>query len=307
MNNLFTYTEEVESALLANKPIVALESTIISHGMPYPQNIETAIAVEEIIRQNDAIPATVAILNGKVHIGLDNSQLEYLGTNKNIEKASRRDMAFMLSQNLAASTTVSATMICAQKAGIKFFATGGIGGVHRGAENSFDVSADLTELGKTSMNVICAGAKSILDLPKTLEYLETQGVVVVGYQTDHFPAFYSAKSKLKIPMRIESPHELAHLIAYQRQLKLDGSILITNPIPIEYEIPNNTIEKMIETALSKNKLISGKAVTPYLLNELNLLSSGQTLAANIALIKNNARLAAEISVAYSNIFDLNNT
>jgi len=288
----------IKKALADKKPIVALESTIISHGMPFPQNMETALKVEEIVRSNGAVPATIAILNGKLKVGLSKNEIEYLGKKGNkIVKASRRDLPYLISKKVDGATTVASTMIVAQMAGIKIFATGGIGGVHRGAERSFDISADLQELAKTNVAVICAGIKSVLDLGLTLEYLETNGVPVIGYQTKELPAFYSQKSGFEVDYRLDSPKEIATFIKTKWQMNLAGGVVVTNPIPEKYELDHYLMTKTINTAIleaEKNK-IKGKESTPFLLAKVKELTEGKSLDANIQLVYNNAKLAAEIA------------
>ncbi|MGG6440655.1 pseudouridine-5'-phosphate glycosidase [Saccharococcus caldoxylosilyticus] len=297
LKDVLVFSEEVEKAMKENKPVVALESTIISHGMPYPQNVETAKEVEQFIRDNGAVPATIAILDGKMKIGVNEEELEFLGTSKEIEKVSRRDLPYVIAMKKHGATTVAATMICANMAGIKVFATGGIGGVHRGAEQTMDISADLQELARTNVAVVCAGAKSILDLGLTLEYLETNGVPVIGYGTDILPAFYSSTSPFKVNYRVDTPEEMAKLIATKWELGLNGGLVIANPIPKEDELEESYINSIIEEALkeAEEKQIAGKAVTPFLLDKIKTLTVGKSLEANIALVKNNAVLAAKIA------------
>lgn len=289
---------DIKKALSEKKPVVALESTIISHGMPFPQNMETALNVEEIVRSNGAVPATIAILNGKLKVGLSKDEIEYLGKKGNkIVKASRRDLPYLISKKVDGATTVASTMIVAQMAGIKIFATGGIGGVHRGAERSFDISADLQELAKTNVAVVCAGIKSVLDLGLTLEYLETNGVPVIGYQTEELPAFYSQKSGFKVDYRLDSAKEIATFIKTKWQMNLTGGVVVTNPIPEKYELDHYLMTKTINTAIleaEKNK-IKGKESTPFLLAKVKELTKGKSLDANIQLVYNNAKLAAEIA------------
>lgn len=288
----------VQEALDRNQAVVALESTIITHGMPFPHNVETARTVEDEVRHQGAVPATIAVLDGVLHIGLDDAQLEGLGQAQDVMKLSRADFAYAMANGRNGSTTVAATMMAARMAGIDVFATGGIGGVHRGAELSFDVSADLLELARTDVIVVCAGAKAILDLPKTLEVLETHGVSVIGYQCDELPAFWSRQSGLAAPLRLDSPAEICRHAKMRRDLQISGGTLIANPIPPESEIPANIINSYIETALAaaETEKVSGKDVTPYLLSKIVDLSDGESLQANIALITNNARLAAQIAV-----------
>lgn len=292
--------KEVRNGLNNQQPIVVLESTIISHGMPYPDNLATATAVEQLVRDNGAIPATIALYQGKIHIGIDQKLMEHLANCKEVIKASRRDLAFVLSNKKTASTTVAATMFCANLAGLPLFATGGIGGVHYHVDEHFDISADLIELSTTPVTVICSGAKSILDLPKTLEVLETHGVAVVGYKTDEFPAFYSHSSGIPLVHRLDSPEEIANLMHYQRKLAINNGIVIANPIPKQAEIPVDKIIPIIKQAQKEAKHITGKAITPFLLQRITDLTAGQSLKANIELIKNNALLGTQIAVAYQN-------
>ena len=291
------YSKEVKNALLNNLPVVALESTIISHGMPYPTNLEVARKCEEIIRENGAIPATIAIINGDLVVGVDENQLEYLATSKDILKVSRRDMAYVVANKLSGATTVAATMMIAKLAGIDVFATGGIGGVHRGVEETWDISADLEELAITDVCVVCAGAKAILDLPKTLEYLETKGVLVVGYNTNDLPAFFTRNSGIEVPIRIDTPLEIARVIKAKKDLKINNGILITNPIEEKYSFDKDEMDNAIQTALIEmnNLKITGKQVTPYLLSKINEITKGQSLEANKHLVYNNCKLAALIS------------
>lgn len=292
-------SEEVQIASRSNRAVVALESTIISHGMPYPQNVETARALETIIRNEGAVPATIGIIDGKIRIGLDDEALERLGRDPNVIKVSRRDLPYILSQKRTGATTVAATMICAALAGIRIFATGGIGGVHRGGEDSLDISADLQELSQTNVAVICAGVKSILDIGRTLEVLETLGVPVIGYGSDAFPAFYTRDSGFGVDYRLETPQEVAALLETKWTLGLNGGILLANPVPKEDAMPNNEITRAIDTALAEanTKGIHGKEVTPFLLGRIKDLTAGNSLKTNIALVKNNARVAAQIAVA----------
>jgi pseudouridine-5'-phosphate glycosidase len=287
----------VAAALNAHAPIVALESTIITHGMPYPENLATARDVEAIVRAQGATPATIALIDGKLRIGLAAAALEDLAARGDRAKISRRDLAALVVRQATGGTTVAATMAAAAMAGIAVFATGGIGGVHRGAAQTFDISADLTELAKTPVSVICAGAKSILDLPKTLEYLETQGVPVLGYRTDEFPAFFTRSSGLRVDHRFDTPRELALVIATQRRLGLREGILIANPIPHVDALPQAEIEARIARAVgdAERDGVSRKELTPYLLARINELTGGASLTANIALVKNNAALAAQIA------------
>ncbi len=290
---------EVAAALKANRPVVALESTIITHGMPYPQNLEMARGVEQLIRAEGAVPATIAVLDGTLHIGLEDAQLEDLAQRPDAAKLSRADMAICLSTKGTGATTVAATMIAAHLAGIAVFATGGIGGVHRGAELSFDVSADLQELAQTPVTVVAAGAKAILDIPKTLELLETLGVPVIAYGQDQLPAFWSSTSDWAAPQRLDTAAEIAQAHAMRAALGLPGGQLIANPVPKEAEIPQEAINPIIAQALSEAEAqhITAKAVTPFLLKRIFELTEGRSLVTNIALVRNNARLAAEIACA----------
>lgn len=282
-----------------HRPVVALESTIITHGMPYPQNLAMARQVEADCREGKAVPATIGLLNGEILVGMSADQLEALAAAPAPMKLSRADLGFALALGRSGGTTVSATMICAALAGIAVFATGGIGGVHRGGEVSLDVSADLEELARTPVTVVCAGAKAILDLPRTLEYLETRGVPVLGYQTDHLPAFWSATSPWRVPLRVESAAEIAAVMAARDRLGLTGGMLIANPIPAEEEIPFAAMKTLVDAVLEEAQLqrVEGKAVTPFLLSRLLTLSEGRSLTANIALVRNNVRLAAAIACA----------
>jgi pseudouridine-5'-phosphate glycosidase len=300
MNKYIELSPMVAQALNEKKALVALESTIISHGMPYPKNVETAIRCEEIVLENGSIPATTAILNGKLKVGLTTVELEYLGTKGHeIAKASRRDIAYCISKQMDGSTTVAASIFIAALAGIKVFATGGIGGVHKGAETSFDISADLEELANTNIAVVCAGIKSILDIGLTMEYLETKGVPLIGYQTDVLPAFYTRESEFKVNFRANSAKEIAYMIRTNHELGFKGGMLITNPIPKKWSMDKKTIDEAVDCALKDmNKLgIKGKEQTPFLLEKVSKLTSGNSLQANIALVYNNCKLAAEISAA----------
>ena len=292
---------EVAEALAAGRPVVALESTIITHGMPYPQNVETARLVEGEVREGGAVPATIVVIDGRLQVGVDDATLERLGQAKNVMKLSRADLAVALATGRTGSTTVAATMIGAALAGIAVFATGGIGGVHRGAETSFDVSADLDELARTPVIVVCAGAKAILDLPKTLEVLETRGVPVVGYGTDELPAFWSRRSGLAVPLRLDDAGEIAAAHRARASLGLEGGMLVANPIPEADEIPMERVGGWIEMALQDVEAsgVRGKAATPALLSRMNELSGGESLRANVALVRNNARLAARIASAWA--------
>ena len=299
MNSLLSIASEVSAALAAGRPVVALESTIISHGMPYPQNLEMAQRVEGIIREEGAVPATIAVADGRIHVGLDEALLHRLATAKDVAKLSRRDLAGILASGGLGATTVAATMIAAHLAGIRVFATGGIGGVHRGAETSFDVSADLDELARTPVAVVCAGAKSILDLPKTLEYLETRGVPVIGYGTDTLPAFFSRSSGLALALRRDTPEEVAALLDAQAALGFPAGAVIANPIPEAHALPEAEIDAAITSALADagREGVGGKDVTPYLLARIVALTGGRSLTANIALVEHNARLGARIAKA----------
>ncbi|NRD77777.1 pseudouridine-5'-phosphate glycosidase [Bacillus sp. BRMEA1] len=303
MKQYISLSEEVRSAQEQGKPIVALESTIISHGMPYPQNVKTAREVEQIIREHGAVPATIAILDGQIKIGLSDDELEMFGKSSDVAKASRRDLAFLLETKKKGATTVAATMICAELAGIHIFVTGGIGGVHRGAETTMDISADLEELAQTNVAVICAGAKSILDLGLTLEYLETKGVPVIGYQTDVLPAFYTRSSDFSVNFRVEDVESIAATLKTKWDLNLKGGAVIANPIPEEYAMDDNIITAVIESALKEanEQHISGKEVTPFLLAKVKELTGGKSLESNIALVKNNAVLGAKLAVAMKSL------
>ena len=297
---LIKINEEVKRALENNIPVVALESTIISHGMPYPQNVQTALNVERIIRENGCVPATIGIIEGTPIVGMNAEEIELFGKTKGICKVSRRDLPIIMSKKLWGATTVSTTMILANMAGIEVFVTGGIGGVHKGAQQTFDISADLQELAHTNVTVVCAGAKAILDLPLTLEYLETQGVPVLGYKSENLAAFYSKDSGLKLDYEMKDEAEIAKAIYFKRQMKLDGGILISNPIPDEYSIDNEYINKFIDDAINEaNRLqIKGKDTTPFLLKAIADATQNKSLDANIALIYNNAKVGANIAKEY---------
>lgn len=304
MNPYLNLSPEVATALANGAAVVALESTIISHGMPYPENVETALQVEQTVRDSGAIPATVAILDGKMQAGLSPDQLELIGkSGLSVTKASRRDIPLLIQHKKMGATTVAATMIVAAAAGIPVFATGGIGGVHRGAEENFDISADLQELAKTKVAVVCAGAKSILDLPLTLEYLETFGVPVLGYQTDEFPAFYTRKSGLSVDANMTSPEAIAEMLQIKWDLGLEGGAIIANPVPEAYSMDADYLNKIIDEAvvLAAAEGIKGKALTPFLLAKIKDLTKGASLVSNIELVMNNARLAAAIAVAYARL------
>ena len=294
---------EVKKALEQNKPVVALESTIISHGMPYPKNVQTALAVEKVIRDNGAIPATIGIIDGDAIVGMTPEQIEEFGKRKGILKTSRRDLPVIYAKKLWAATTVAATMIIAKQAGIEVFVTGGIGGVHRGAQETMDISADLQELAKTNVTVICAGAKAILDLPLTLEYLETMGVPVLGFKTSELPAFYTSHSGLKVDYQIDSYEEAAKVIKEKRENGLEGGVLITNPIPDEYAMDEKVIKAAIEEALDRMEKegIHGKEATPFLLKTVVELTGGGSLESNIQLVLNNAKVGANIAKEYCKI------
>ena len=301
MNKYLDISPEVAEALDNGKPVVALESTIISHGMPYPGNVKTALLVEQTIRENGAVPATIAIIGGRLKAGLSEAEIEYLGkSGRNVAKASRRDLAALVARKADGATTVTTTMMIAHMAGIGIFATGGIGGVHRGAEVTMDISADLEELGNTPVMVVCAGAKSILDLGLTLEYLETKGVPVIGYGTDELPAFYTRHSGFGVDYRADSPEELAAMFKAQRDLGLKGGMLVTNPIPEEYSMDKAVIDAAIDQAIKEasEKGIKGKETTPFLLAKVVELTGGDSLDSNIALVLNNARLAAKTAAEF---------
>ena len=301
LNDFIDIHPEVENAIENKEPIVALESTIISHGMPYPKNVETAFMVEETVRSNKAIPATIAIINGRLKVGLTNEEIEFLATNEEVKKVSRRDLAITIAQQLSGSTTVASTMIIASLARIAVFATGGIGGVHRGAENSMDISADLEELAKTNVCVVCAGPKAILDIGLTLQYLETKGVPVIGYKTSELPAFYSSESGFDVDYKIDSALEIAEILKTKWNLLIDGGVLVANPIPIAFELETSIMNGAINQAIidADNENITGKEITPYLLSKVNEITQGKSLDANIKLIQNNAALAAKIALHYS--------
>lgn len=290
--------DDVLKALKENRPVVALESTIISHGMPYPRNVEVALAVEDIIRREGAVPATIGIIDGEPIIGMNPEEIEQFGKRKGILKVSRRDLPYVKANRLWGATTVAATMILANLAGIKVFVTGGIGGVHRGASETFDISADLDELSKTPIAVVCAGPKAILDIGLTMEYLETKGVLVLGYETETLPCFYTRSSNIKLEYNVNSPLEIAKIIKAKDELKLDNGILVTNPIPEQYSLDHDAMEETINKAITKMKSlgIKGKEETPFLLKEIVELTHGESLEANIALVENNAKLGANIAI-----------
>ena len=301
MNKYLDIKPEVAEALAAGKPVVALESTIISHGMPYPQNVETALQVEQIIRDNGAVPATIAVIGGRLKAGLTADEIEYFGKKgQAITKASRRDLAVLCARGMDGATTVTTTMIIAHMAGIKVFATGGIGGVHRGAETTMDISADLEELGQTPVMVVCAGAKSILDLGLTLEYLETKGVPVIGFGTEELPAFYTRQSGFGVDYRVDTPEELAKIFKASHEMGLKSGMLVTNPIPEEFAMPKSVIDAAIDQAIAECNAngIHGKETTPFLLARVAELTGGDSLASNIRLVFNNAKIAAQTAVEY---------
>ncbi|RCW45032.1 MULTISPECIES: pseudouridine-5'-phosphate glycosidase [unclassified Halanaerobium] len=309
MKNLKKYLEikdDVKEAMRHGKAVVALESTIIAHGMPYPQNIETALEIEDIIWENGAVPATIGIINGKIKVGLTKEEIKFLGESDKVVKVSRRDLPVVLAEKKHGATTVAGTMIAADLAGIKIFVTGGIGGVHRGAEKSFDISADLEELKKTSVAVIAAGAKSILDLGLTLEKLETFGVPVLGYQTEELPAFYSRSSGFKCDYMVKNPEHTADILMAKWDLGLEGGVLIANPVPKEDEIKYEVINDKIEQALAEaeEKEISGKKLTPFLLDRIKEITDGKSLETNISLVKNNAAVGAKIASAFAAVLQV---
>ena len=293
----FDFKEEVKKALEEGRPVVALESTLISHGFPYPENLEVAGEMEEIVRGCGVVPATIAIIKGKIKVGLTKGELEFMATSKDILKASRRDLAVIAAKGLNGATTVAATMTVAERAGIKVFATGGIGGVHRGAEKTFDISADLQELARTPVAVVCSGAKSILDLPLTKEYLETMGVPVIGFGSEELPAFYCRESGLKVDYVVNDEKEAAEIIRAMQDLGLGGGMIIANPVPEEFALSMQYMNEMIEEAVraAEKEGVKGKSLTPYLLNKIKELTGGKSLKANIELIKSNARVAAKIA------------
>ncbi|WP_457609798.1 pseudouridine-5'-phosphate glycosidase [Lutibacter sp.] len=304
MNSFLEISPEVKQAIKSNKPIVALESTIISHGMPYPKNLETALQVEQIVRNNNAIPATIAIINGKLKAGLSKDEIKLLAKQgQSVIKTSRRDIPYLVSKKLTGATTVASTMIIAQMAGIKIFATGGIGGVHRGAAESFDISADLQELAHTNVAVVCAGAKAILDLNLTLEYLETQGVPVIGYKTKELPAFYTRKSGLNVDFKLDSPQEIANFLKSKWDLNLNGGVVVANPVPSAFQMDYSHIMNIIDNALLEaDKLdVKGKESTPFLLEKIAKLTGGKSLETNIKLVLNNAELASKIAYDYTRL------
>ena len=297
------YSDEVKKAKAEGRPIVSLESTIISHGMPYPKNKETALALEAIIREEGAVPATIGIIDGEIVIGMNEEEIEAFSTRKGIRKVSKRDLPIVVARKEWGATTVSATILCSAMAGIDIFATGGIGGVHRGAEKTWDVSRDLYELGSEPTMVICSGAKAILDLPKTIEVLEAQGVSVLSYESETFASFYSRSSGLPVDAVFRDPAEAAAILKARRDLGLTGGVLVSNPCPEEMALPNEYIEKAIDEAVkeAEEQKITGKAVTPFLLSRIATITGGESLETNMALVKNNARLAAKIALSYSKL------
>lgn len=304
MNQYLEISEEVKEAIAHNRPVVALESTIISHGMPYPQNVETALNVEQIVRECGGVPATIAIIRGKLKVGLDKEDIEYLGKKGlDVIKCSRRDLPIVVAKGLDGATTVATTMMLAKMADIKVFATGGIGGVHRGASETFDISADLIELANTEVAVVCAGVKSILDIGLTLEYLETHGVTVLGYQTEQLPAFYLRNSGFEVDARVDTPEEMAAIMQAKWNMALKGGFVVANPVPEEFEEDEAQVNDAIEKALAElnEKGIKGKESTPFLLNRVKELTGGESLSTNIQLVYNNARVASKIAVAWSQI------
>lgn len=304
MNKYLDISPEVQQALADGKPVVALESTIISHGMPYPKNVETAMLVEKTIRENGAVPATIAIIGGRLKAGLSPEEIEYLGkSGRKVAKVSRRDLAAIVARGADGATTVTTTMIIAHMAGIKVFATGGIGGVHRGAETTMDISADLEELARTNVTVICAGAKSILDLGLTMEYLETKGVPVLGYQTNTLPAFYTRTSAFSVNYRMDTPEQIARVIAAKHDLGLNGGMVVANPIPEEYSMDPAFIDKAIADALAEADSlgIHGKDITPFLLDTIQKHTAGKSLEANIRLVYNNVKLGAQVASELSKL------
>lgn len=301
MEKYIEFSKEVQQGKANNKPIVALESTIISHGMPCPQNVKMAKKVEQLIRDNGAVPATIALMNGKIKIGLESDELNLLANSDNVAKVSRRDLAEIIATKRIGATTVASTMICAELADIQFFVTGGIGGVHRGVEHTMDISADLEELGQTNVTVICAGAKSILDLPKTMEYLETKGVPVIGYKTDELPAFFTRKSGIKLNSSVDDPDAVARICKKKCDIGLSGGIIIANPVPKQFELAKSYIDAIIEDAVKEAEAqgISGKDSTPFLLGKIVENSDGKSLETNIKLVENNAVVGAKIAVAFT--------
>ncbi|MDV2581469.1 pseudouridine-5'-phosphate glycosidase [Alkalibacillus haloalkaliphilus] len=303
MEQFLSYTKEVEEALHNNQPVVALESTIISHGLPFPQNLEMARKVETIIREQGAVPATIGIMDGQIKIGLTEEELNVFATSENVHKVSRRDFAHVIAQKELGATTVAGTMIAAELAGIKVFATGGIGGVHREGEITWDVSADLTELAQTNVAVVCAGAKSILDIGRTLEYLETHGVPVIGYKTNTFPSFYSRVSEFGVDYQIDEPKSVAKSLKTKWDLGLEGGAIVANPVPKHAELDYNEIEHVIEEAITeaKDHNITGKEVTPFILDKVKSLTDGQSLETNLALVYHNAEVAGQVAKAYKEV------
>lgn len=303
LNKYVDIKPEIQEAILSGQPVVALESTIISHGMPYPQNVETALQVEQIVRENGAVPATIAIINGIIKVGLNHEELEIMGTQKDVAKVSRRDMPVIVAGKKNGATTVASTMIIADMAGIRVFVTGGIGGVHREASQTFDISADLTELAQTPVAVVCAGVKSILDIGLTLEYLETMGVPVIGFQTDEFPAFYTRSSGFKVLHKTNSPAELAAVLKAKWDLELKGGVVVANPIPEEFAMEPELISRSISQALenAKQQGITGKDITPFLLSKIKEITRGKSLESNIRLVFNNAKVGALLAAEYAKL------
>lgn len=303
MEQYIEFSQEVTTAKQQGKPIVALESTIISHGMPYPQNVKMAKTVEDIIRKEGAIPATIAIIDGKIKIGLEEDELELLASSSEVIKVSRRDLAETIATNRIGATTVASTMICAELAGIQFFVTGGIGGVHQGVEHTMDISADLEELAQTNVTVICSGAKSILDLPKTMEYLETKGVPVIGYQTAELPAFFTRESGIKLNSTAADAHSIANICHTKNTLKLSGGIVVANPVPTEHALDADYINSIISQAVkqAEEQGVTGKDSTPFLLKYIVEQTNGKSLETNIKLVENNAFVGAQIAVAFNKL------
>lgn len=301
MRKYVSYSEEVKEAMKFGKPLVALESTIITYGMPYPQNVSTAREVQQIIRDHGAVPATIAIMDGKIKIGLSDEELERFGDCKGVIKASKRDIGHLIATKQPGATTVAASIFFADLARIRVFTTGAIGGVHRGVEDTLDISADLEEFSRSSVAVVCSGAKSILDLGKTLEYLETKGVPVLGYRTDVFPSFYTRGSEYRVDYRMEDVNSIAETLRVKWDLGLDGSVIIANPIPEEHAMDQRHMEQLVSAALeeAKEQGVGGKELTPYMLQKVQTLTDGKSLEANIALVKENAKLAAELAVSYN--------
>lgn len=301
MNPRITPTPEVRDAIASGAPVVALESTIIAHGMPYPTNVQTAREVEDVVRNHGAVPATIAVVEGSIRVGLSPDELDRLGRADDVRKVSRRDLPFVVASGELGATTVAGTMICARLAGIPVFVTGGIGGVHRQGQDTLDVSADLSELARTSVAVVCAGAKAILDLPRTLEVLETHGVPVIGYQTDAFPAFYTRSSGLPVDVRLDTPEQVARVMAAKWSLGLEGGLLVAAPVPVDHAMQPEEIDTVIEQSLqeAERRGIRGKEVTPFLLANIVRRTGGRSLETNVALVKHNAEVGAAVAVAYA--------